>query len=177
MSCTTRPIQTGDIPLLIDYWLSADESFLSGMGADISKIPPREVWEDMLNEQIKTPLDKKKSYCIIWLQHEKPIGHSNVNNIIYGQEAFMHLHLWKPDSRQKGLGTEFVKKTIPWFFEDLKLKDLFCEPYALNTAPNKTLEKLGFRFIKEYLTIPGYLNFEQPVKRWQLSLEDFNKIK
>ena len=63
--------------------------------------------------------------------------------------------------------------TIPCYFKNLQLKKLICEPYALNPAPHKTLEKLGFQFEKEYVTVPGSINFEQPVKRWVLSFESY----
>lgn len=171
----TRPLEKRDIPFLIDYWLSADEEFLKGMGADISKIPSRHEWEKMLIDQINSPLPEKKSYCIIWLLYDEAVGHSNVNKIIFGEEAYMHLHLWKNDTRQNGLGTAFLKKTIPYFFNDLKLKNLYCEPYVLNPAPNKTMEKAGFQLIKEYITTPGWLNFEQPVKLWRLSFDEYKK--
>jgi hypothetical protein len=46
----------------------------------------------------------------------------------------------------------------------------------LNPAPHKALEKLGFEFEKEYITVPGSINFEQPVKRWGLSYDTYNKI-
>ena len=64
----------------------------------------------------------------------------------------MHLHLWKSSVRQKEADAALVKLTLPFFFENLRLKDLFCEPYALNPAPNKTLAKTGFEFVKEYIT-------------------------
>lgn len=57
------------------------------------------------------------------------------------------------------------------------MKKLYCELYALNPAPNKTLEKVGFTFIKEHITVPGLLNFEQPVKLWELSYDYFRKMK
>ena len=172
---STRPVIESDIPYLINYWLSADEVFLRGMGADISKLPSAKEWENMLLEQIQTPIEQKKSYCITWLYNNKPVGHSNVNKIIFGQEAFMHLHLWEQINRRKGLGTAFVRKTIPWFFSNLKLKTLYCEPFALNTAPNRTLEHAGFRFVKEYITTPGWINFEQPVNLWEMNFDDYKK--
>ncbi len=61
--------------------------------------------------------------------------------------------------------------SLPFFFKNLQLKNVFCEPYALNPAPNRTLEKVGFECLEEYVTVPGYLNFEQPVKRWRMSRE------
>jgi len=105
--------------------------------------------------------------CMIWLFNGKAIGHCNVNNIIFGQSAFMHLHMWNAPNRKKGMGSQLVQLSIPYFFKHLELKELFCEPYALNPAPNKTLAKLGFQFIKKHVTIPGSLNFEQEVNRWR----------
>ncbi len=173
---SVRELQESDIEPLSDYWFKSDPSFLVNMGVDLSKIPPREEWEQMLIEQIGQSYTEKKSYCLVWLLNEEPVGHSNVNRIIFGEEAYMHLHIWKQDNRTKGLGAQFVKMCLPYFFEKMQLKKICCEPYALNPAPNKTMEKLGFEFIKEYITIPGWINFEQPVKHWELTLEKFKKI-
>jgi RimJ/RimL family protein N-acetyltransferase len=175
-SLTVREIQHSDIEPLSDYWFKSAPAFLINMGVDLSKMPTREEWEQMLNEQLSQSYKEKKSYCIIWLLDGEPIGHSNVNRIIFGEEAYMHLHIWKPGNRTKGLGLQFVKMTLPFFFEKMKLRKICCEPYSLNPAPNKTMEKLGFEFIKEYVTVPGFINFEQPVKHWELTLEKFNQL-
>jgi RimJ/RimL family protein N-acetyltransferase len=173
---SVREIQESDIELIIQYWLSADKEFLERMGADINKVPAPDECEKMLFKQLSQPLKEKNSYCIIWEVDSKPIGHSNVNKIIFGEEAYMHLHMWNESLRQKGLGTALVKKTLPYYFENLKLKKLYSEPYALNAAPNNVLRKIGFKFIKEYVTTPGSLNFEQPVNKWELSYDDYKKL-
>ena len=170
---TVREMNLNDIPLFMQYWFSAGPEYLQGMGVDVTKMPPQEQFYQMLLEQLNTPLENKKSYCIIWENDGEPVGHSNTNPTTYGLEAKMHLHLWSPLARKKGMGTQFVKLTLPYFFENLKLKTLWCEPYALNVAPNKTLEKVGFKLVKEYFGIPGFIAFEQPVKQWMLSYEDF----
>ncbi|MES2618797.1 MAG: GNAT family protein [Bacteroidota bacterium] len=173
---TVREILHRDIPAIINYWMNADEAFLRSMGADIHLLPNRTQWEEMLNMQLQLAYPEKLSYATIWLLNNKAVGHCNVNMIEYGKQANMHLHLWQTEFRQKGLGLAFVKRSLPLFFENLKLQTLYCEPYALNPAPNKTLEKLGFKFEKEYITTPGSINFEQPVNRWSLTVEDFKKI-
>ena len=172
---SVREIQQEDVPSLIKYWLGSPPEFMKAMGVDLTKMPKEEDWKMMLSEQITQAYTEKKSFCIIWLLNNEAIGHSNVNKIIFGEEAFMHLHIWKADSRTKGLGLNFVKMTLPWFFEKLQLKRIYCEPYALNPAPNKTLEKIGFKFVKEYITTPGWINFEQPVKLWEMTKEKFNQ--
>jgi len=88
----------------------------------------------------------------------------------------MHLHLWYTGRRKKGIGTLLIKMALPYFFQKYQLKKLICEPYAFNPAPNKTLEKVGFKFIKTYVTIPGSITFEQKVNRWEMSLEDFQVL-
>lgn len=170
---SVRELQEQDIDLISAYWNSSDHDFLKAMGVDVKKLPGADLFKQQLSEQIAAAYDQKRSYCIIWLLNDKPIGHCNVNKILFGKEAFMHLHIWYEHSRRLGLGTGFIKQTIPYFFNNLQLKKLFCEPYALNPSPNNTLKKLGFTFIKEYITTPGALNFEQPVKLWELTPEQF----
>jgi len=173
---TVREIQEQDIPLITDYWLTADPMFMQSMGVDLTKMPAREEWIAMLTEQLSQLYEQKKSYCIIWETDGKAIGHSNINKIIFGEEAYMHLHIWYADERKRGLGTSFIKLTLPWFFEKYKLKNLYCEPYALNTAPNKILKNAGFEFLKKYVTTPGWINFEQPVKLWVMSADSFKLL-
>ena len=174
---SVREMQQSDIERITQYWLNAEPSFLQRMGVDVAKLPSEEQLSQLLLAQINSPLEEKRSYCIIWQVADEPVGHCNTNPTYYGEEAFMHLHLWSSAVRQKGLGTELVKMTLPFFFDRLKLKKLYSEPYALNEAPNKTLRKVGFEFVKQYHTIPGSLNFEQPVNRWELTYQKYLQLK
>lgn len=177
MQLSVRELQLNDIEPLTNYWLTASPEFLIGMGVDLQKMPRPEEWSMMLNEQLNTPIKDKKSYCIIWLEDGIAVGHSNISKITFGEEAYMHLHLWNNASRKKGHGTAFVQLTIPYYFKNYELKKLCCEPYALNPAPNKTLAKAGFTFIKKYTCIPGILNFEQEVNLWEMTREQFEALK
>lgn len=174
MNLSVREIQEQDIPFISEYWVNATSESLLAMGAIKAMVPDEKYWKQALQSQIESDYAGKQSYCTIWLIDNEPVGHCNVNKIIFGQEASMHLHLWKADKRQSGLGAAFVKLSLPYFFKNLQLKTLYCEPYALNPAPNSALKKLGFDFVKEYITIPGSFSFEQPTNRWELSLEQFN---
>jgi len=165
---TVREINETDIALIIQYWLTASDDYLMAMGVDLAKMPAVSDWQRMLASQILLPYREKQSYCTIWELDDKPIGHCNVNKIIYGEEASMHLHIWYAEERKMGLGVAFIKRSLPFFFNNLQLKKIYSEPYAINEAPNRTLAKAGFHFIKEYVTVPGSINFEQPVKRWEI---------
>ena len=175
-SLSIREITAADIPLLADYWTKSDPGFMKSMGVDLEKIPAREDLVDMLSRQLNQTYSEKQSYAIIWLIDGTPSGHSNINKILFGEEASMHLHLWNMPERKKGMGSGFVMKTLPLYFKNFNLKNLYCEPYALNEAPNRTMKKVGFEFVKRYRTIPGYLNFEQEVNRWEMSREKYNSL-
>lgn len=165
-----------DIALISDYWCTASNDFLRGMGAAPAKMPTKESWHKMLHTQLETPMLEKKSWCMIWLKNDEPVGHCNINKIVPGKEAFMHLHLWQSNSRQKGMGAKLVAMTIPYFFEHYKLQELYCEPYAFNDAPNRTLAKVGFKLVKQVVTTPGILNFEQEVNLWRIHRKEMEDL-
>ena len=71
-----------------------------------------------------------------------------------------------PERRNRGYGVEYVRRSVDIYFERLKLKRLFCEPNAFNVAPNRTLQKAGFKYLKTHMTVPGPLNYRQAVTRW-----------
>jgi RimJ/RimL family protein N-acetyltransferase len=137
------------------------------------KLPKRDDWLNLLFDNHKKTDANKTIFYVIWLVDGIPIGHSNINKIVYGEEAYMHLHMWHREKRKKGIGLELVRLSIPYYFAKFNLQRLYCEPYALNAAPNKTLTKLGFSLIKTYETIPGWISFYQPVNHWCLDLEQY----
>lgn len=173
MHLSVRPLKKEDIPIIIDYFLEASPEFMHGMGVDISRLPAREEWLNMLYKEFNIEDRRKSFYYIIWMLDGKAIGHSNINWIKYGEEAYMHLHVWKPLQRQKGLGEQFLRKTIPYYFETFTLKRIYCQPYIHNPAPNKILPKLGFTFMKKYECTPGWINFPQEVNLYELTKENF----
>ena len=173
---SVRQSEISDFENIVDYFLKSDKGFLFGMGVDAKKLPSKEEWLNLLSLDFHLPLDQKKFYYVVWLSDNKPVGHSNINKIVFREEAYMHLHLWQREARQKGTGSSFLKITLPYYFNNFKLKTLYCEPSALNPAPNKTLKKIGFDFIKSYETTPGWINFYQTVNSWRMTREKFTLL-
>ena len=175
MNLQVRDLLPEDVPLLADYWSGLTEAQLQAMGADPAKMPPRETFVQMLSGQLALPVKERAAHPLLWLIDGKPSGHCNVNQIQAGKHAHMHLHLWESGNRQRGAGSELVRQSVPHFFRDLDLETLYCEPYAQNPAPNKTLRKVGFTFVKTYVTVPGSINFEQEVNLWELNRSDWEQ--
>jgi len=168
MILSVREMIVNDIENIVDYFVDADADFLKAMGADKRKLPERKAWIKKLKAELEKPYEEKKFYEIVWLIDNQSVGHSSINNINFGESATMHLHLWKGNNRKKGLGVEFLKQSIPYYFEHFKLEKLICEPRAENIAPNKVLRKVGFHLIRTYETTPDWINFHQTVNRYEL---------
>lgn len=177
MNLTVREMKKSDIELIVDYFINADYEFLKGMGALKNKLPNRTDWIKKLQFEYERPYRLKEFYYIIWLINDQPTGHSNINNIDFGQSATMHLHLWRNNDRKNGLGFNFINRTLPFYFKNFKLKNLICEPYSKNIAPNRILKKVGFEFTRAYETVPGWINFKQIVNRYEMTKEQYDGIK
>jgi len=154
--------------LMLDYFYKGDDTFLRGMGVDPLKLPERDKWLDALLADHEKPDSERDRFYLIWIFRARRVGHSSINKIVVGTEAFIHLHLWNSKLRKAGLGTEFVRKSAEFYFERFNLKRLVCEPRAENLAPNRVLQKLGFTFVRRYVTTPGVIAYEQKVNRYEL---------
>jgi len=177
MKLTVREIQANEIEKIVDYFINADTEFLKGMGADKSKLPKKKEWIEKLESEFKKSNTEKGFYYIIWLFDNEAIGHSNINNIGFGKSATMHLHLWNNDKRKSGLGLDFLRLTIPYYFRNFGLEKLICEPSSENISPNKVLKNLGFELVRTYDTTPGWINFHQTVNRYELKKEQLETLK
>jgi RimJ/RimL family protein N-acetyltransferase len=169
-----REMTLQEADIIIDYFHGASHDFLKSLGVSPAKLPYRDDWGAFYRAEYKRPIQKRRAILILWELDGEPIGFSTADKIIFGQEAYMHLHILHPDRRRSGYGAHFVKETVKIYFNMLNIQQLYCEPYALNVAPNKTLQKVGFKYIKTYETIPGPLNFRQPVNRWLLQPDALN---
>lgn len=166
-----RPMLLSETSIVIDYFLDATPEYLNSLGVDPKLVPERAAWRARFEQQLALPVEQRKVMLVLWELDGKPAGFSSSDRIKFGEEAYMHLHILHPQRRQQGNGAVFVRQTAKVYFEMLKIKRLFCEPYALNVAPNRTLQAAGFKYVKTHETVPGPMNFHQPVTRWMIERE------
>src|SRR5437762_6652715 len=112
--------------------------------------------------------EERDRFYLVWMFRGERVGHSSVNSIVPGVEAYIHMHLWNSRLRRAGLGAEFVRQSTKVYFERFNLRKIICEPWAENLAPNRVLEKLGFTFVRRHMTVPGIIAYEQDVNRYDL---------
>lgn len=166
MQLAVREMKLSEVHLVIDYFCKSTPEYLDGMGVDPSRLLPREAWHTKLQAEFALPLRQRQWFAVIWLLNSNPVGYSSCDRLEFGEQAFMHLHVMVPELRRQGIGTECVGNSVAIYFENFRLKRLFCQPYALNVPAHRTLQKAGFKYVKTYLTVPGPINYHQPVTQW-----------
>lgn len=162
-----RRFGVDEIALRIDYFHSASDEHLERLGVARDLLPDPARWRSFYEQDHREPPERRREHALAWELDGNVVGFTTADRITYGREAFMHLHLFEEASRGSGLGARFVALSVPLYFEALALDRLYCEPNALNVAPNRTLQKAGFRYELSHHTIPGPLNPPQVVTRWR----------
>lgn len=169
VTAIARPMLPEEASLIIDYFHTATPDFLNSLGVDPAKLPSRQTWRAHYDREFGLPIEQRKSFLVLWALGATPLGFSTADKIVIGSEAFMHLHIFDAGGRQRGFGAALVRQSADIYFETLRINALYCEPCALNVAPNRTLQKAGFKYVMTHETVPGPLNFRQPVNRWVLT--------
>jgi RimJ/RimL family protein N-acetyltransferase len=166
MTITVREMMDSEFEIVVDYFFKSTPEHLETLGVDPTRLPAPNSWRERFHHGLTQPIEQRTWLVVIWLNDNQPFGFSTSDKITYGEQANMHLHVVDPERRNRGYGAECVRRSADIYFERLKLKRLFCEPNAFNVAPNRTLQKAGFKYLKTHMTVPGPLNFHQAVTRW-----------
>jgi RimJ/RimL family protein N-acetyltransferase len=131
-------------------------------------LPSPAAWYESYRADFARPIRDRDNYSLVWEFDDEIVGFSTTDQISFGEQAFMHLHIVDPSHRHAGMGTEFVRQSAAVYFRVLELQRLYCQPNAFNVAPNRTLQRAGFRYVFTKQMAPSPINFPQPVTRWML---------
>ena len=159
-------MELAEAQLIIDYFHAATPEHLELLGVDPTRLPDPGRWMDRYAADYSKPMQDREFILVAWEANGERVGFSTADKIRFGQEAYMHLHMVDPQHRGAGSGLRCVQETVRLYFDLLQLERLFSEPNAFNVAPNRTLQRAGFRYVKTHMTVPGRLNYHQAVTRW-----------
>jgi RimJ/RimL family protein N-acetyltransferase len=159
-------MQLAEVGVRIDYFHDSSDEHLLKLGVDRASLPSKEAWRSAYTADYALPLEQREGVALIWELDGRTVGFSSADRILFGEEAFMHLHIVSPELRHRGFGAAFVKESARHYFRMLQLERLYCEPNAFNTAPNRTLQRAGFRYLFTHEARPNPINFHQTTTRW-----------
>src|SRR4051812_39495476 len=168
MALVVREMELAEVDLIIDYFHSATSGHLEILGVDPTRLPSPDRWREHYAADYARPHAKRSALLVLWELDGAPLGFSTAEKIRFGEQANSPLPTAEPQLRRAGYGSECVRRTAAIYFDVLEIKRPFCEPNAFNVAPNRTLARAGFTYVKTHMTVPGPLNYHQAVTRWVL---------
>jgi hypothetical protein len=80
---------------------------------------------------------------LVILYDNMPIGVNLFNQIIEGDSALFHAHIWNADFRKKGISSYTYPNASLIFMERFNLKKVIFKTPALNIGALRVKEKLG----------------------------------
>ncbi len=163
-----REMTPQDVEFRIRYFHESSDEYLVTLGVDRELLPKADAWRASFERDCTRPLPERENYALLWELDRQPVGFSSLDRIVFGAHAFMHLHIVDAPHRRRGLGTEFVRRSVDVYFRSFELERIYCEPNACNVAPNRTLQRAGFTYLFSHETVPGPINFRQVTTRWVL---------
>lgn len=165
-SLSIRPMELDDFKTRVAYFHDAPSEYLDRLGVDRARLPGADDWQATFAANLAVPLEQRSEYGVVWELNGSIVGFSTADQIEFGAEAHMHLHIIDPDRRAAGLGTQFVRLTASHYCDALHLARLYCEPNAFNVAPNRTLQSAGFRYVRSRKCRPAPINTYQTTTIW-----------
>lgn len=125
---SVRDMTLADVGIRIEYFHGASDGHLRTLGVDRSLLPDRQAWRAFYEEDHARPLHQRANFSLVWELDGQPVGFSSTDRIIFGQEAFMHLHIVDASLRQGGFGVEYVKMSTRVYFKKLSCSDCSASP-------------------------------------------------
>jgi RimJ/RimL family protein N-acetyltransferase len=165
-SLSVRPMELADFAVRVAYFHDSTDEHLARLGIDRSRLPDPAEWQDSFARNLALPIDQRSEHGVVWELAGEWVGFSTADQIQFGAEAHMHLHIVDPARRAAGLGTQFVRLTAAYYCTTLRLARLYCEPNAFNVAPNRTLQNAGFRYVRSRQCRPAPVNGYQTTTIW-----------
>ena len=155
---TVRPLANEDFDGYIAYFTRPSKTDAERMGLAIDRVPSAAQTRSELDAMIATPVDRLRSFVLAWCVDGKTIGHSSLKDIVSGDFASIHLHMWRADLRGKGYGPRLFCLSALDFYERFNLKRIICEPKADNPMANRMLKKIGFPLVLTHVAASSELS-------------------
>lgn len=144
---TVRDLEVADLPQVMDYWFRSPPGFLEGMGVDMAKLQS----EAEMFANIKNRLDHNRTlavsklFALAILSDGVAIGVHTLVPFTEGDSGILHAHLWKTESRGRGIGVQSYPLACRIFIERFSLQRIIFKTPVQNIGAIRMKEKLGIR--------------------------------
>jgi RimJ/RimL family protein N-acetyltransferase len=165
---TVRPLAAEDLDGYIAYFTRSPKADAERMALDVNRVPSATRLRSDLEAMIAAPLDRVRSFVLVWCLDGKAVGHSSLKDITLGDCGSIHLHMWRADLRGKGYGPRLFCLSALDFYKRFSLKRIICEPKADNPMANRMLKKIGFPLVLTHVAASSELSIVCELNRYEI---------
>ena len=90
---SVREMPLSEVGTRIRYFHEASDEYLLALGVDRSLLPTPEAWHSFHERDYARPVTERENYALLWELDGHTVGFSSLDHIVFGEEAFMHLHI------------------------------------------------------------------------------------
>ncbi len=142
-----RDLERGDLDAYVEYWHRPGNRALAALGVDPRKVYPAKKMREMLELNIanNAALPESRLATVAIVYRGRAVGVHELTNLVPGDSAVMHAHIWDESLRGRGIGVISYVKAMKLYFERFGLRTIRFETPKVNAAANRIKEKLGLR--------------------------------
>lgn len=168
-----RDLAEAEVPAVLDYWFRSPRSFLESMGVDLAKLPQEAAFEETVRRRVReAAAGTSKLNTVAILLDGQPVGMHTINPLVEGDHGIFHAHLWRPESRGRGVAMRSYPLACRLFLDRFDLKRILFKTPAQNTGAIRVKEKLGIRCTGEEIIDFGVIRAGTLAKVFELTREE-----
>lgn len=168
---TIRPYEERDIPQQAQYLFDSSDEFRILIGLEPSKLQDKTAWEALkkIRHDISLQNDELPTSIVAEINGT---AISMVFLDLRAQDGIprLHFHILSPELRGKGLGSVIFMAGCDIFSILYKTKKFFIEPKESNQRMNRLMQKLNFKYIKNFSLEAGPITHEMVVNQYEINL-------
>jgi RimJ/RimL family protein N-acetyltransferase len=138
---TMRDINFEDLDPLATYWCESTEEFWAERGVDIAKFGSKLNFIQTQTQSLQENGDLVRVAVIEY--RGQAIGVHTLTELILGESAVFHAHIWHAEFRGLGIGVISYVKALDFFMRKLKLKKIIFKTPLINLGALRIKKKLG----------------------------------
>src|SRR5882672_4998655 len=101
-----------EVGVVIDYFHGACAEHPETLGVDPTRLPEPSKWRQLHEYEFAQPVERRRSFMVLWELEGRQIGFSSVDKLTYGKEAHMHLHVIHPGRPSTSAHLAFMARHI-----------------------------------------------------------------
>jgi RimJ/RimL family protein N-acetyltransferase len=163
-----------DVETIVRYWHDTDPAFLRSLGADLSKLEPREATRERLLKSVRRKSVPAKAYFVFESEAEL-LAYTNLN-FRTESDACAHFHLLKRTPRIKAIMYVLFPRVIYTFFTRFPLQRIEMQTLPENRNIDRLLKRFHLTPTRKFMDNPDGFGRAGELNIWELTRSNLRRL-